>query len=135
MLVAVDGWTGIPKTELGGRVAETLGGVLVDSGRFYRALSKACQDGGVDVADAAAVAAFCQGASLHIRFSREGWPVEQAQVAINGRWFLKSELADVAQPTDRLPAFAPLDGKGYCGSAWVCVTRAGIQRTSGCSGP
>jgi hypothetical protein len=37
--------------------------------------------------------------------------VQEAQVAVNDRWFSKLELADIAEPTARMPAFAPIRKK------------------------
>lgn len=111
MLVAVDGWPDLDKVELGGRTAESLGGVLVDSGRFHRALVKACRGCDVDMTDATAVADFCGRVTLHTRLVRENWPVEEAQVAVNDRWFSKCELLDMDDPAPASPALAPLRKK------------------------
>ena len=66
--------------------------MLVDSGRFYRALTKACLDSKVDISDAEAVAAWCKDVALDVRMAPDGGRVQEAQVAINGRWFSKEEL-------------------------------------------
>lgn len=42
MVVAIDGWARSGKNTAGEEVCKALNGVLVDSGRFYRAVTKAC---------------------------------------------------------------------------------------------
>lgn len=111
MLLAVDGWGEIEKTATGEWLAKTLGGVLVDSGQFYRALTKACGECGVDVGDSAEVADFCQRVTLHTWLGSDGARVQEAQVAVNDRWFSKVELADVSEPTTQTPAFTPIREK------------------------
>jgi len=92
MIVAIDGWAQTGKNTSGELVAEHLGAVLVDSGRFYRALTKACLDSKVNLSDAEAVSAWCKDAALDVRLAPEGGAVQEAQVAVNGRWFSKEEL-------------------------------------------
>lgn len=65
----------------------------------------------MDIEAPATVADFCRGVTLHARFARDGGRVEEAQVAVNDRWFSKVELAKVSEPTPRMPAFAPLHEK------------------------
>lgn len=102
MVVAIDGWAHSGKNTTGELVAEAIHAVLVDSGRFYRALTKACLDAGVDLDDADAIAAYCWSAPLDIRMQREGGLVEEAQVAILGRWFTKAQLQAVSEQTSKV---------------------------------
>ncbi len=95
MLVAIDGWAHSGKNTTGELVAEAIGGVLVDSGRFYRAFTRACVDAGIDLDNEHAVACFCWAAALDVRLRKEGGRVAEAQVCINGNWYSKEELKGV----------------------------------------
>src|SRR5690348_4951975 len=63
MVIAIDGWAQTGKNTVGSLVAEYLGGVLVDSGRFYRALTLACLQAGVDFRNLEAVTAWLKTAT------------------------------------------------------------------------
>lgn len=102
MVVAVDGWAHSGKNTTGELVAEAIGGVLVDSGRFYRALTKSCLDAGVNLDDASLVAQYCWSAPMDIRMRREGGLVDVAQVAIHGHWFTHNELKSVGEFTSKV---------------------------------
>src|ERR1043166_3099475 len=92
MVIAIDGWAQTGKNTSGALIAEHLGAVLVDSGRFYRAITRACLDGGVNLNNRAAIIAWCQGVAVDVRLAREDANVDEAQVAVNGRWFTQAEL-------------------------------------------
>jgi cytidylate kinase len=92
MIVAIDGWAQTGKNTSGELVAEHLGAVLVDSGRFYRALTKGCLESKVNLSNPEAVTAWCRDTALDVRLAPEGGKVQEAQVAVNGRWFSKEEL-------------------------------------------
>lgn len=92
MLVAIDGRAQSGKNTVGALVAEELDAVLVDSGRFYRALTMACLETGVNLSVAPDVTRFCCSALIEVRFSKESRRVAEAQVAVNGRWFTEVEL-------------------------------------------
>src|SRR5438876_2377342 len=66
MIIAIDGWAQTGKNTSGELVAEHLGAVLVDSGRFYRALTKACLDSQENLGDGEAVAAWCKDVALDV---------------------------------------------------------------------
>jgi cytidylate kinase len=104
MIIAIDGWAQSGKNTSGELVAEHLGGVLVDSGRFYRALTKGCMESDVDISDANAVVSWCKDISMDIRLVRENGKIEEAQVAINGHWFTKEELKMVGLQTSLVAA-------------------------------
>ena len=104
MIVAIDGWAQSGKNTCGELVAEHLGSVLVDSGRFYRALTKGCMEADVNINDPKAVVAWCKGVALDVRLAREGGKVEEAQVAVNGRWFTKEELKQIGLQTTLVAA-------------------------------
>lgn len=92
MLVAIDGRAQSGKNTVGALVAEEIDAVLVDSGRFYRALTMACIATGVNLDVQTEVTRFCCSALIEVRFCKESGPVPEAQVAVNGRWFPKEEL-------------------------------------------
>ena len=104
MLIAIDGWAQTGKNSAGEKVAEYLGGALVDSGRFYRAITKACRNSGVDIGNADAVATFARKATFDVRLAREVGVVDEAQVAVNGRWFTKEELKPLGLQTSLVAA-------------------------------
>jgi cytidylate kinase len=104
MIVAIDGWAQTGKNTSGELVARHLGGVLVDSGRFYRALTAACLEAGVDIGNHEAVSSWCKKAALDVRLAEEGGVAEEAQVAVNGRWFTKEELKQVGLQTSLVAA-------------------------------
>jgi cytidylate kinase len=92
MLVAIDGRAQSGKNTVGALVAEEIDAALVDSGQFYRALTMACLQTGVNLGVQPDVTRFCCSALLEVRFCKESGPVDEAQVAVNGRWFTKEEL-------------------------------------------
>ena len=104
MIIAIDGWAHSGKNTAGELVARHLGGVLVDSGRFYRALTAACLEAVVDISDSEAVSSWCKKAALDVRVAEEGGVAEEAQVAVNGRWFTKEELKQVGLQTSLVAA-------------------------------
>ena len=93
LVIAIDGWAQTGKNTTGALVAEYLGGVLVDSGRFYRALTLGCMEAGLQPFDQPAVAEWCKLAVIDVRLAKEDGTVPEAQVAVNGRCFTKAELA------------------------------------------
>ena len=104
MVVAIDGWAQSGKNTSGELVAEHIGGVLVDSGRFYRALTRGCMESNVDINNPKAVVAWCKGVAMDVRLAREGCRVDEAQVAVNSRWFTKEELKKVGLQTSLVAA-------------------------------
>jgi cytidylate kinase len=104
MIIAIDGWAQSGKNTAGELVAKHLGGVLVDSGRFYRAMTMACLQADVDFGNRDKVAAWSKRVALDVRLANEGGMAEEAQVAINGRWFTKDELKQVGLQTSLMAA-------------------------------
>jgi cytidylate kinase len=102
LVVAIDGTAQAGKNTVGEIVAETIGGVLVDSDRVYRALAKACLEAGVDLEDRQAIIQFCRDASLTVRMDWDGGKVKEAVAFIDGRFFAKDELKSVAALTWKL---------------------------------
>ena len=93
MVVAIDGWARSGKNTAGETICKALNGVLVDSGRFYRAATKACMNGNVNLESEDAVSQFCQSAVLDIRLRRESGQATEVEIAVNGCWFTKEELS------------------------------------------
>jgi cytidylate kinase len=102
MVVAIDGWAQSGKNTTGELVAESLGAVLVDSGRFYRAFTKACLDAGIHLEDDDAVAEFCWKSTLDIRLGRGRGRAQEAEVSVNGHWFTQPELNSVGNETSKV---------------------------------
>ncbi len=94
-VIAIDGWAHSGKNTLGEQLAKILDCVLVDSGGFYRAFTKACLNADLDVNDEVLVRRFCESATLQIRLSQENEDVTEMQVGINGQWFNKNELKNI----------------------------------------
>src|ERR1043166_1086882 len=92
MVIAIDGWAQTGKNTCGALIGEHLGAVLVDSGRFYRALTAACLSAGININNSEAVVRWCKSVALDVRLARETGNVEEAQVAVNGHWFAQAEL-------------------------------------------
>ncbi|MBB5218091.1 MULTISPECIES: 30S ribosomal protein S1 [Treponema] len=64
MVIAIDGPAGTGKSTVAHRVAEDLGIVYLNSGSFYRALTLALLDAGVNIDDSEAVVAFAKKQKL-----------------------------------------------------------------------
>jgi len=69
-VITIDGPSGSGKGTLARRLADRLGYQLLDSGALYRLTALAASKHGVDLSDAAAVAAVAR--SLDVRFIRDG---------------------------------------------------------------
>ncbi len=95
MVITIDGQARTGKNTAGELLAGTLGGVLVDSGRFYRSLTQAALMAGVDLDDPAAVESFCTGARLDavVRPNHKG--VFEALVTVNSGLFADATLVAV----------------------------------------
>ena len=79
-IIAIDGPSGAGKSTLGCRLARELGLLYIDTGAMYRAVALAIAAAGVEVSDAASVAAVARGASIRL----EGDP-EALRVFLDGR--------------------------------------------------
>src|SRR5947209_11623611 len=80
LIIAIDGPSGAGKSTLGRRLARELGLLYIDTGAMYRAVALAVAAAGVEVSDAAAVAAVARRASIRL----EGDP-EALRVTLDGR--------------------------------------------------
>ena len=99
MQVAMDGGSHITRRPIGELVAQSLGALLVDTGRFYRSLTISCLEAGIDLDDAEAVGEYCAKAQLNVWVHRENEPFDEAFVFVNGDLFNKDELAGVCADT------------------------------------
>jgi cytidylate kinase len=101
-VVAIDGPARTGKNTAGALVAEAIGGVLVDSGRFYRALTKAALAAGVNLDCPPAVVDFCCRADLRAQPGFDGNLVQEALALVQGVCFRRADLEAVAAQTARL---------------------------------
>lgn len=102
MIITIDGPARTGKNTAGELVAEAIGGVLVDSGRFYRALTQAAVVAGINLDVPEAIVEFCQHARLEACLGRDGGLVEEALVTVNGTCFSKGELNQIGAATPKL---------------------------------
>lgn len=66
MIIAIDGVVASGKSAVGRRVAERLGLTFVDSGLFYRALTRLALDRGIGVHDAEALTRLAQATAVQV---------------------------------------------------------------------
>ena len=66
--IAIDGPTGAGKSTIARRAAERLGFIYVDTGALYRTIGLSMLRRGIDLSDAAAVAAGLDGLKVSLRF-------------------------------------------------------------------
>ena len=64
MVIAIDGPAGTGKSTIAGIVSKKLGISYLNSGSFYRALTLALNESGIDTSDSAAVVEFCRKQKL-----------------------------------------------------------------------
>jgi CMP/dCMP kinase len=83
LIVAIDGVVASGKSAVGRRVAETLGLRFVDSGLFYRALTRLALDRGLDVNDADALTKLARSTEVHV----DGDHVEADGEDLTGRLY------------------------------------------------
>ena len=69
LIIAIDGPSGVGKSTLSQRLAETLGYVNLDTGAMYRAVALAASRRGISATEPAALATLCRDISL--RFARQ----------------------------------------------------------------
>ena len=79
VVVAVDGPSGSGKSSVSREAARRLGAAYLDTGAMYRAVCWWCLDRGVDLGDAAAVAAAARGLRLEM-----GTDPDQPRVVVDG---------------------------------------------------
>lgn len=91
MVVAIDGVVASGKSAVGRRVAERLGLPFVDTGLFYRALTRLALDRGIGVADARELTRLAESTPIRV----EGEHVEAAGQDLTGRLY-DSEVSAAA---------------------------------------
>lgn len=102
MVVTIDGKARTGKNTVGELLAGALGGVLVDSGRFYRSLTQAAVLAGVDLDDPLAVESFCAGARLDAVFRPNAKGVFEALVTVDSGLFAEATLVAVGSITSKV---------------------------------
>ena len=111
MLMAIDGWSDTPKTLVGEWVADSLGGLLVNSEKIFHSLVTACSKSGLDVNDHARVASWCEKAAVDVGFAEKGGRAFEAHVAVNGCWFENSDFRGVVESVTNRAAHDAFWGK------------------------
>ena len=91
MLIVIDGWDHTPKWLVGSWVADALGGLLITASDVFCALVVAARLAGVDTKEHVCVANWCKQASVQIGFERAGGRSYEAQIGVNGKWFLNAD--------------------------------------------
>jgi cytidylate kinase len=89
MVVAVDGPAGVGKSTVASRVAAAAGFLYVNSGSFYRSISKAVLESGADPNDSDGVVAVASGCRFTLRGEElllAGRPVGPLQTDLIDRW-------------------------------------------------
>jgi len=95
IVVAIDGNSAVTRRPIGELVAQSLGAILIDSGRYYRSLAKSCLEAAVNLGDLEAVIAHCSGARLDVWIRRGHKPYAEALLFVNGDLFDEGELAPI----------------------------------------
>lgn len=98
MIVAIDGVVASGKSAAGRRVAEALGLRFVDSGLFYRALTRLALDRGLDAHDAAALTELARATRVDV----DGDHVEVDGEDLTGRLY-DNELGVAVSPVAAVP--------------------------------
>jgi cytidylate kinase len=95
LLITIDGQARTGKNTAGELLAGALGGILVDSGRFYRSLTQAALVAEVDLDDRDAVESFCAGARLDAVIRPNDRGVFEALTTVNSGLFTDATLVSV----------------------------------------
>lgn len=98
MIVAIDGVVASGKSAVGRRVAQTLGLPFVDSGLFYRALTRLALDRGIDPHDAGRLTELAGATEVHV----EGDSVVAGGEDLTGRLY-DNEVGVAVSPLAAVP--------------------------------
>lgn len=102
MVITIDGPARTGKNTAGELLALALGGVVVDSGRFYRSLTQAALLAGINLDDQNAVASFCAGVRLDAIVRADDRSIYEALVTVDGALFTKPTLDSVGALTPKV---------------------------------
>lgn len=97
MIITIDGQARTGKNTVGELLAGALGGVLVDSGRFYRSITQAALMAGVELDDPDAIESFCGGSRVDAILRPNERGVLEALATVNGGLFAESTLVAVGK--------------------------------------
>lgn len=96
LVVAIDGTAQSEKNTIGEIVAQSIGGMLVDADRIFRAFVMACIEASVPLNNPEAIKDFLNGVTLMIRRGWDGGKVKEAIPFIEGKFYSKEELKSVS---------------------------------------
>ncbi len=96
LVVAIDGTAQSGKNTIGEIVAQSIGGVLVDADRIFRAFILACIEASVPLNRPDEIKEFLDGITLMIRRGWDGGKVKETIPFIEGKFYSKEELKAVS---------------------------------------
>jgi len=101
--VAIDGPNRSTRRPFGEMMAQELGAVLIDAGKFYRSFAKSCLVAGVASDDEHGFEEHCKNASLGVSFRHAAERFKEALPLVNGAVFSDEELEGVPLDFLRTP--------------------------------
>ncbi len=84
MVIAIDGPAGAGKSTAAKALARALGGIYIDTGAMYRAVTLLAIRRGVNADDAAAVTALAHAAAINFAYSPDAGPESSNRVCLDG---------------------------------------------------
>jgi cytidylate kinase len=96
LVIAIDGTAQSGKNTIGEIVAQSIGAMLVDTDRIFRALIRACLEASLPLHKPEAIKGYLNGVALMIRRGWDGGKVKEAIPFIEGKFYSKEELKAVS---------------------------------------
>ena len=93
MRVVIEGASDASRRPIAEKVAQALGAVLIDAGRYLRSLKLSCVEAGADLKDREAVVMHCAGVNIDVWVRNQGGLFDEALCFVNSDLFTASELA------------------------------------------
>ncbi len=99
MRVVIEGASDASRRPIAEKVAQALGAVLIDAGRYLRSLKLSCVEAGISSEDRDAVAMHCASVRIDVWMRNQGGSFIEPLCFVNSNLFTESELA----PFDEQP--------------------------------